>query len=101
MTNDDRPSLRLSVKLCSDKAAYEVRTGISLHLNMGELKNKLDQFEENKIIVYTPHMIIFKTGGAEITLSKDGRMLIKRVTSETEATHVAQRLLPIVLKSAF
>lgn len=101
MTNEDSISLPLFVKLCSDRAAYEARTGRTLHLNMGEIKKRLDQSKESKIIVYTPHIVIIRTGRAEITLSKDGRMLIKRVASKTEATHVAQRLLRTVLNGPF
>ena len=43
-------------------------------------------------------MIIMKSGKAEITLSRDGRMLIKRVSNEAAATKVANEVLSATLK---
>jgi len=93
MTREIESSLQLSVKLCSDPAAFEARTAKKLSLNMGEVKRTLEESKEYKIVVYTPHIIILKSGCAEITLSRDGRMLIKRVSNEAKATKLAQRIL--------
>lgn len=89
------------IKLCSDKAAYETRTTRRLTLNMSEAKRAIEQSKEHKILVYTPHMLILRSQKAETTLSKDGRMLIKRVSSESEAADVARQILQIVVKTAF
>jgi len=67
---------------------------------MDEARRRLEKAKEHDIIVYTPHMIILRSKKAETTLSKDGRMLIKRVANETEAAQVAQQILRTVLKDA-
>lgn len=61
-------------------------------------RQMIENSGQNKILVYTPHMIIFESKKAEITLSKDGRMLIKRATNEAEATRVARQTLATILK---
>jgi len=86
------------VKLCSDKAAFEARTSKKLNLNMNEVKRTLERSKQYEIVLDTPHMIIMKSGKAEITLSRDGRMLIKRVSNEAEATKVANEVLSATLK---
>lgn len=98
MTHHNESAPPLLVKLCTDKATFEVRTKQGLHLNMNEVKRTLEESEEHKIVVYTPHIIILKTGRAETTLCRDGRMLIKRVANETEASQVASKILQAILK---
>lgn len=93
MTNEDDSPLPLLVKLCSDKAAFEVRTSRRLILNLDEVKRMLEESKQLEILVYTPHMLILRRGKAETTLSRDGRMLIKRVSNEAEATQVARQIL--------
>jgi hypothetical protein len=88
----------LLVKLCSDKLSFEARTQKRLCLNMNKAKRNLEGSEEHKIVVHTPHMIIFRTGKAEITLSKDGRMLIRKVPDEKEATRLARQTLRTILE---
>jgi len=100
MTAKDSSSLKLIVKLCSDKAAFEARTSKRLTLNMGEVKRTLEQSKQHSIILDTPHVIILKSGRAEITLSRDGRMLIKRVSSDTEATQVATEMINVLFPQA-
>ena len=101
MTNEDESSLPLIVKLCSDKAAFEVRTTRKWTLNMDEVKRTLEESKEHKIVVYTPHIVILRSGRAETTLSRDGRMLIKRVSNEAEATQVARQILKTILLGVF
>jgi hypothetical protein len=52
--------------------------------------------EETEIIADTPHIIIFRSKGAEVTLSRNGRMLIKRVENEKEAAVVASEILRVL-----
>lgn len=85
------------MKLCSDKAAFEVRTQGKVFLNMERVRQFLEVSTNFEIIVYTPHMIILRSGRAETTLSKDGRMLIKRVANQAEATQVAKQILHTVM----
>jgi len=96
--NQKKPTIGLIVKLCSDKAAFEAVPIKNLSLNMVHAKQMLENSAQNKILVYTPHIIILRNKNAETTLSKDGRMLIRRVSNEEEATQVARRILTAILK---
>jgi len=99
MTSTEESPIPFFVKLCSDKAAFEAHPTRRLSLNMNEVKQTLEESKRHEIIVYTPHIVILRSGKAETTLSRDGRMLIKKVTNEAEATQIAQQLLQIILKS--
>jgi len=100
MSRELESGIRLLVKLCSDKAAYEARMQRKIAFNMEKVKELLEAAGNNEIIVYTPHMIILRSGTAEATFSRDGRMLIKKVSNETEATQVAHKILQIALSAA-
>jgi len=69
--------------------------------NMDKLRQLFEACQDPEIVVYTPHMIILRSGRAETTFSRDGRMLIKRVSNESEATQVACRILRRALTAAF
>jgi hypothetical protein len=101
MINEEESPMPLSVKLCSDKAAFEVRIQRKILFNMEKVKQLFEACNDLEIVVYTPHMIILRSVGAETTLSRDGRMLIKRVANEAEATQVALKILHVVLTAAF
>jgi hypothetical protein len=97
MTIKETPQIPFFVKLCSDKAAFEVRLKRKVALNMEYVKQLFEAQQDLEIVVYTPHVIILRRGKAEATLSKDGRMLIKRVSNESEATQVASVILRTAL----
>lgn len=101
MNNEEKSPMPFSVKLCSDKAAFEVRIQRKIFFNMDKVKQLFETCHDSEIVVYTPHMIILRSDGAEITLSRDGRMLIKKVSSESEATQVARKILRIALRATF
>lgn len=48
---------------------------------------------DHEIVVVTPHIIIVRSGRAEITLSRNGRMLVKKVRDQDEAIRVARQML--------
>lgn len=98
MTGKHESPLPLLVKLCSDKAAFEARPVGKLSLNMDRTKRTLEKSRKHEIVIYTPHMLILRIGKVETTISRDGRMLIKKVSSETEATQVASHILRTILK---
>jgi hypothetical protein len=99
MTSRKRLPIPFSVKLCSDKAAFEVRIQRKISFNMVDLERLLKSRKENEIIVSTPHILIFRTKGAEVTLSRNGRMLIKKVLDEKDATAVAREVLRVALEA--
>ncbi len=95
MTNKKRQLMPFSVRLCSDKAAFEVRIQRKISLNMADLERLLRSVKEDEIIVSTPYILIFRSKGAEVTLSRNGRMLIKKVLSGKEARAVASEVLRV------
>jgi len=101
MTNEEEPSIPLFVKLCSDKASFEIRIQRKVFFNIDKVRQLFETSHDSEILVYTPHMIILRSGRAEITLSRDGRMLIKRVSNESEATQVARKILRTALRATF
>ncbi|MGD8505360.1 MAG: hypothetical protein PVF15_01690 [Candidatus Bathyarchaeota archaeon] len=96
MTNKERQPMPFSVRLCSDKAAFEVKMQHKISLNMADLERLLKSTKDNEIIINTPHILIFKTKGAEVTMSKNGRMLIKKIETEKEATEIANDVLRVL-----
>lgn len=100
MTKGKKLDISLFVKLCSDKAAYEVRMQRKVFLDMDKVRQLFEACRDPQIVVHTPHMILLKSGRAETTLSRDGRMLIKRVANESEATQVAHKILRRAIAAA-
>ncbi|UCE28653.1 MAG: hypothetical protein JSV85_05085 [Candidatus Bathyarchaeota archaeon] len=94
-----KPRIPFVVELCSDKAAFEVKIRRKISFDMAELERLLRFAKGNDIMVDTPHILIFRNHGAEITLSKNGRMLIKKVRNEKEAMAVARKVLDIASES--
>ena len=91
----------LLIKLCSEKTAFEAKTQQRLHFNMEETKKLFEAKTGYEITVHTPYIIVFKNpNGVEVTLSKNGRMLIKGVTGENEAKTVAQQVLQTASNAA-
>lgn len=69
---------RYLIRLCSDKAAFEVKFSQKLRLDMSSIKKAFGTSKHYEILVYTPHITTLKSKiGVEITFSKDGRTLIK------------------------
>jgi len=99
MTDKKRQSMPFFIRLCSDKAAFEVRIQRKISFNMVDLEQLLRSVKENEIIVDTPHILIFRTKLAEVTLSSNGRMLIKKVRNEEAAKEVAHEVLRVASKA--
>jgi len=67
---------------------------------MDEVKRLFKAISGYEIVVHTPCIIVLKSQrGTEVTLSSNGRMLIKRVSDENEARAVAQDVLQVALKA--
>jgi len=99
MTSEKRPFIPFSVRLCSDKSAFEAKTQRRISLNLAKVGQLLRSTKENEIVVDTPHILIFRSKGAEVTLSRNGRMLIKKVHDEKEATAVASEVFRVASKA--
>jgi len=100
MENEEKNSALFSLKLCSDRAAFRVQLRGKVFFNMEKVRQLFEDCSNCEVLVYTPHMIILRSEKAEITLSGDGRILIKKAANESEATDVAHRILQLALKAA-
>ncbi len=101
MRKERRSVMPFFVKLCSDKAAYEVKLQRKIHFRMDSLKRLFEATAEYELVVYTPHIIIAKRcNGAEITFSKNGRILIKKVLNKSEAEAIAEDVLNLAVKAS-
>jgi len=99
MTERDKP-LPLLVKLCSDRAAFEAVPQRRVFFDMNMVRQLFDAIETFEILVYTPSIIIIRSSeGREVTFSRDGRMLLKKILNEDEATALAQGVLEIVSRA--
>jgi len=93
-------SVPLFIRLCSEKTAFEVQMQQRIHFNMDEVKRLFEAISGYEIVVHTPYIIVLKSQkGTEVTLSSNGRMLIKRVSDEKEARTIAQDILQVALKA--
>ena len=91
LMGEENLSAPLFVKLCSDRAAFEARLQNKIDFSMDHLKQLLEAENSHEILVYTPHIMVIKScRGAEVTVSRDGRMLIRKVTDTAEAEMVAK-----------
>ena len=89
------------VKLCSDKAAYEARLKRQTSFNLLHVKHLFEATGEYQILVDTPHILILKNSKKrEVTFSKDGRIIIKKVADKAEAEKVAQEIFQTALKTS-
>ncbi len=96
---EDYPSY--FVKLCTGKAAYEAKFSQNLRFDMSSVKKAFEDSKRYQIMLFTPHLIILKNAGrSEITFSKDGRMLIKEVSSKNQAEAVVEDVLQVALRAS-
>ncbi len=83
-------------ELCSGGTAYEARPQIKTRIKLDALLEILRKHPGYEILAYTPYMLIVKAPtGAEISTTRQGKLLIKRVESETEARTAAYDILRI------
>ena len=83
-------------ELCSGGTAYEARPQIKTRIKLDALLETIRKNPNYEVLAYTPYMLIVKTKkGAEISATRQGKLLIKRVESEEEARTVTYDILRI------
>jgi len=92
MVNREHVPFPLLVKPCSDKAAFEARPKKNIDIDLDKAKQVFKTSHQYQTVIETPHIIIVRAGEAEITVSRDGRMLIKRISDQNEAAQVADQV---------
>jgi hypothetical protein len=86
---------RLYFKLCSDHLSIEAIPRKAMRVNLTRLKDR--SFSSHQLILWTPHFVVLRNqDGHEITLRKDGRMIIRKVASEELARRAADDVLSAV-----
>ncbi len=92
-----RSQAPLFFKLCSDHLSIEAIPRRPLAIDFTELKER--SFSEHELMMWTPHFVVLKnTGGLEITLRKDGRMIVRKAATEQIAQDAAVEVMRLVLK---
>jgi hypothetical protein len=87
---------QLFFRLCSDHLSIEAIPKKRLLIDLDEIKNR--QLDQHEIILWTPHFVVLKNRwGHEVTLRKDGRMIVRRAESEELARRSASDALNLVL----
>lgn len=77
-------------RLCSDHLSIEAIPKRRLDLDLDRMRVHV----ENELLMSTPSFVVFRRkNGEEVTLRKDGRMLIRNVSSEEIARRVAANVL--------
>ena len=85
---------QLFFKLCSDHLSIEAIPKRKLKVDLSKLREGVDEF---RVMVWTPHFVVIKgLRGEEITLRKDGRMIVRNCGSEARAQAAANRVLLLV-----
>jgi len=94
--HDTEDGDQLFFRLCSDHLSVEAIPRSRLRIDFVKLKRSLES--EYQVLMWTPYFIVLKSmpGGAEITLRKDGRMVIRKAASEENARLEGHRLLDLL-----
>jgi len=84
-------------KLCSDHLSIEAIPRKPLAIDLEGMKGQL--LPKHEVLMWTPHFVVLKNkNGQEITLRRDGRMVVRQATSEEVARAAATDLMSLVLK---
>lgn len=90
------PRTRRLAWLCGSNIA-NVNPEKPVQLDLQELSKSIGK--SHRILLTTPMVLVFEYGRHEISLFSKGRMLIKNVTTETEATEVSRAVSEMVAES--
>jgi hypothetical protein len=87
----------LFFRLCSDHLSVEAIPRRRLSIDILGMKDK--SVREHELIMWTPHFVVLKnSNGQEITLRRDGRMVIRKANDEQAARLAATNVMRIALK---
>ncbi len=89
---------QLYFKLCSDHLSIEAIPKRRLKVDFRRMKDR--KIKDHELVMWTPHFAVMRNQtGQEITLRKDGRMIVRRAASEAIARESAAEMMEIVLKN--
>ena len=85
----------LFFKLCSDHLSIEAIPRRPIRVDIAELKERAILGLE--LMLWTPHFVVLRNrGGQEITLRRDGRMIVRKAESERVAKRAAAEVMNAV-----
>jgi hypothetical protein len=86
---------RLFFKLCSDHLSVEAIPRRPTKIDLTRLKDRV--ISGHELMLWTPHFVVLRNGeGHEITLRRDGRMIIRKAPSEQVAERAADEVMSVV-----
>jgi len=85
----------LFLKLCSDHLSIEAIPRKVAKIDMAKLKSRM--LAGHEVMLWTPQFVVLRNReGQEITLRRDGRMIIRKAPSEQVAERAANEVLTVV-----
>jgi hypothetical protein len=96
MTDSQEVEKPMFFKLCSDHLSVEAIPRKPLALDLDEMKARPIQMHE--VMMWTPHFVVLRNKhGQEITLRRDGRMIVRKAGSEQAARAAAADIMGLLL----
>jgi hypothetical protein len=96
MASDQREHNQLFFRLCSDHLSIEAIPKRHVRMNFDRIKETpLPNYE---VLMWTPQFVVLRNmKGHEITVRKDGRMVIRKAVSESAARTSATETWDVLL----
>jgi len=89
---------QLYFRLCSDHLSIEAIPRRPIRIDFQGIRNSPS--DEVELLMWTPHFAVLRSKeGGEVTVRKDGRMVIRNVSSEDAARKTAARILKVITAS--
>jgi len=86
---------RLFFKLCSDHLSIEAIPRRATKIDLVQLKDR--NVSGHELVLWTPQFVVLRNlEGQEITLRRDGRMIIRKARTEKIAEQAANDVMSIV-----
>jgi hypothetical protein len=86
---------RLFIKICSDHLSIEAIPRKAAKIDIMGLKGRLVPGHE--IVLWAPQFVVLRNReGHEITLRRDGRMIIRKAVSEQVAERAADEVMTVI-----
>lgn len=84
-------------KLCSDHLSIEAIPKKPIVVDFKKMKGR--SVHNHELVMWTPHLVVLRNrSGQEITLRRDGRMVIRKAASELVAQSAAIDVMNLILK---
>ncbi len=85
-------------RLCSDHLSVEAIPRTRMKIDFVKLRNHPP--DDYELIMWTPHFAILRTReGVEITLRQDGRMIVRKSSSENIAHQTAAEMTELIRRN--